>query len=155
MPILIVLIFSFILAVSVSFLRQRQLNYRLCGRIALAAMFLFAGVSHFVFDDGMVKMLPEFTPLRYLIIYLTGLIEIAFAFGFLRSQYSRLTGILAIAFLFCVFPANIYAAINSVEFGGNVNGVKYLLFRVPLQLFLIGWIWLASVSKSKDSQYPT
>lgn len=155
MPILIVLILTFIVAVSVSFFRQRQLNYRLCGRIALAAMFLFAGVSHFVFDDGMIKMLPEFIPLRYLIVYLTGLIEIAFAFGFLQSKYSRLTGILAIAFLICVFPANIYAAINSVEFGGNVNGAKYLLFRVPLQLFLIGWIWLASVSKSKDSQYPT
>ncbi|MGB6298934.1 MAG: hypothetical protein WBF90_22530 [Rivularia sp. (in: cyanobacteria)] len=126
MPILIVLILTFIVAVSVSFFRQRQLNYRLYGRIALAAMFLFAGVSHFVFDDGMIKMLPEFIPLRYLIVYLTGLIEIAFAFGFLQSKYSRLTGILAIAFLICVFPANIYAAINSVEFGGNVNGVKYL-----------------------------
>ena len=155
MPILIVLLFSFITAISVSFFRQRQLNYRLCGRIALAAMFIFAGVSHFILDDGMVKMLPDFIPLRYSIVYLTGLVEIAFAWGFLQSKYSRLTGILAIAFLLFVFPANIYAAINSVEFGGNVNGVKYLLFRVPLQLFLIGWIWLASVSKSKDSQYPT
>ena len=116
-------------------------------------MFLFTGVSHFVFDDGIVKMLPEIIPLRYLIIYLTGLIEIAFVFGFLQRKYFRLTGILAIAFLICVFPANVYAAINSVEFGGNVNGVKYLLFRVPLQLFLITWIWLAAVSKSKGKQY--
>ena len=149
MPILIVLLLTFTIAILVSFFRQQQINYRLCGRIALAAMFLFAGVSHFVLDDGMVKMLPEFIPLRYFIIYLTGLIEIAFALGFLQRKYYQWTGILAIAFLMCVFPANIYAAINSVEFGGNVNGVRYLLFRVPLQLFLIVWIWWASVNQSK------
>ena len=155
MPILIVLLLTFIIAIAVSFLSQRRLHYRLCAQIAISAMFLFAGISHFLLHDVMVKMLPEFMPLKYFIIYLTGLIEIVFAFGFLQNKYSRLTGILAIAFLICVFPANIYAAINSIEFGGNVNGIAYLLFRIPLQLFLIGWIWLASISKSKNGQYPT
>ena len=70
----------------------------------------------------MVKMLPEFLPLRYFIIYLTGLIEIALGFGLLPEKSSRLTGILAIAFLIAVFPANVYAAINSVKFSGNIHG---------------------------------
>ncbi|WP_200862398.1 hypothetical protein ACF3DV_15800 [Chlorogloeopsis fritschii PCC 9212] len=34
---------------------------------------------------------------------------------------------------------------NSVDFGGNVYGPIYLLFRVPLQVFLIGWAWIVAV----------
>ncbi len=97
----------------------------------------------------MVNMLPEFLPFRYVIIYVTGLIEIAFSLGFLLPQYIRLTGILAVAFLIAVFPSNVYAALNAVDFGGNVTGPIYLLFRVPMQVFLIAWVWVSSVQKSK------
>ncbi|WP_250124679.1 hypothetical protein [Chroococcidiopsis sp. CCMEE 29] len=147
MATLIVLLSTFAFAVLIRFFffSQQPLNYRLCGRIALAAMFLFTEISHFVMDDGMVQMLPAFMPLRYFIIYLTGVLELLFAVGLLLPNYSRLTGILVTAFLICVFPSNVYAALNSVDFGGNVNGPMYLLFRAPLQLFLIGWTWIVAV----------
>jgi uncharacterized membrane protein len=147
MATLIVLLSTFAFAVLIRFFffSQQPINYRLCGRIALAAMFLFTGISHFVMDDGMVQMLPAFMPLRYFIIYLTGVLELLFAVGLLLPNYSRLTGILVTAFLICVFPSNVYAALNSVDFGGNVNGPMYLLFRAPLQLFLIGWTWIVAV----------
>lgn len=149
MAVLIVLLLTFMMAVLVSWLRQEPVNYRLCARIALAVMFMFAGVSHFVLEDGMVKMLPKFLPLRSLIIYVTGLMEIGFGFGLLHGKYSRWTGILAIIFLMGVFPVNVYAAINAVEFGGNINGSKYLLFRSPLQLLLMVWTWWAAVRQRK------
>lgn len=147
MAILIVLLatFAFAILIRLVFFNRQLINYRLCGRIALAVMFLFAGISHFLLDDGMVQMLPEFVPFRYFIIYVTGILELFFAVGLLFPKYSRLTGILAIAFLICVFPSNVYAAVNSVNFGGNVNGPIYLLFRVPLQVFLIGWTWIMAV----------
>jgi len=137
--------FAFAILIRLVFFSQQPINYRLCGRIALAAMFLFTGVSHFLLDDGMVQMLPEFVPLRYFIIYATGMLELFFAVGLLLPKYSRLTGICVIAFLICVFPSNVYAALNSVDFGGHVNGPIYLLFRVPLQVFLIGWAWIVAV----------
>ncbi|WP_143755415.1 DoxX family protein [Gloeocapsopsis sp. IPPAS B-1203] len=140
--------FAFAILVRFVFFHKQSIGYRLCGRTALAAMFLFTGISHFLLDDGMVQMLPEFIPLRYFIIHVTGIIELLFAVGLLIPQYSRLTGILVIAFLICVFPSNIYAALNSVNFGGNVNGPIYLLFRVPLQVFLIGWTWIVAVQQS-------
>jgi uncharacterized membrane protein len=147
MATLIVLLatFAFAILIRLVFFRQQPINYRLCGRIALAGMFLFTGVSHFLLDDGMVQMLPEFVPFRYFIIYVTGIIELFFAVGLLLPQYYRLTGILVIAFLICVFPSNVYAALNSVDFGGNAYGPIYLLFRVPLQVFLIGWAWIVAV----------
>lgn len=66
--------FAFAILVRLIFFNQQPINYRLCGRIALAAMLLFAGISHFLLDDGMVQMLPNFVPFRYLIIYITGII---------------------------------------------------------------------------------
>lgn len=62
-------------------------------------MFILAGISPFGLADGMVAMLPEFVPFRYGIIYVTGLIEIALAVGFLFTSTIRITGMLAIAFL--------------------------------------------------------
>jgi uncharacterized membrane protein len=149
MAVLIVLLVTFALSVLARRIRSQPANYRACGRIALSIMFLFAGISHFWLADGMVKMLPEFFPFRTQIIYITGLIEIAFALGFLLPQSLRLTGILAIAFLIAVFPSNVYAAVNAIDFGGNGAGPAYLLFRVPMQIFLIGWVWVSSVQKSK------
>jgi uncharacterized membrane protein len=147
MAVLIVLLATFALAVLTRRIRSQSVNYRLCGQIALSAMFLFAGISHFLLADGMVNMLPEFLPLRYEIIYVTGLMEIALAMGFLFSHSVRLTGILTIAFLIAVFPSNIYAALNAVAFGGNVAGPVYLLFRVPMQILLIIWVWTSSIKK--------
>jgi uncharacterized membrane protein len=145
MAVFIVLLATFTLFLLIRRIRSQSANYRVCGRIALSAMFLFAGISHFWLANGMVKMLPEFLPFRYGIIYFTGLIEIAFSLGFLLPQYFQLTGILTIAFLIAVFPSNVYAALNAVDFGGNVAGPIYLLFRVPMQLFLMAWVWVSSV----------
>lgn len=146
MATLIVLLSTFAFAVLLRFFffSQHPINYRLCGRIALATMF-FTGTSHFTLSDGMVQMLPPHIPMRYFIIYLTGVLELLFAVGLMLPNYFRLTGILVIVFLICVFPSNVYAALNSVDFSGNVNGPIYLLFRVPLQLFLIGWTWIVAV----------
>lgn len=153
MAALIILLAAFasIILIRHFFFSQQPINYRLCGRIALAAMFLFTGVSHFLLDDGMVQMLPEFVPLRYSIVYVTGIVELLFAVGLLLPKYSRLTGILAIVFLICVFPSNVYAALNSVDFGGHINGPIYLLFRVPLQIFLIGWSWIMAVRQPTEA----
>lgn len=145
MVVLIVLLAVFGLVVAIQAIRRQSINSRVAGCIALAAMFLFTGTSHFGLADDMVLMLPDWVPWRYPIIYITGVMELAMGVGLLWKLAQRFTGVVAILFLLCVFPANIYAALNSVEFGGNVHGPRYLLFRVPLQIFLIGWIWFAAV----------
>jgi uncharacterized membrane protein len=150
MAVLVVLLATFAFAVLIQRIRSQSVNYDFCGRIALSAMFLFAGISHFLLADGMVNMLPPFLSFRYEIIYVSGLMEIALAMGFLFPHSVRLTGILAIAFLIAVFPSNVYAAINAVEFGGNRAGSIYLLFRVPMQVFLTAWVWIFAVWKGKQ-----
>jgi uncharacterized membrane protein len=135
MAVLIVLWATFAIAVLAKQGLSKPMTYRRCGQIAIAAMFVFAGLSHFGLADGMVAMLPEFVPFRYGIIYVTGLIEIGLAGGLLWPPTVAIAGMLAIAFLIAVFPANIYAAINSVDFGGNSAAPPIYSFECPCRFF--------------------
>lgn len=142
-------------------LRTDKLNIPFLGRFAMSCMFVFTGIAHFPFADGMAQMLPDFVPFRMELIYLTGILEILGAIGLLIGKYSKLVGILLIIFLIAILPANIYAALNHIDpLTGETNGSgpEYLFFRVPLQLFFIGWIYLsavksyATIKSSSESQ---
>ena len=151
MVVLVVLLSVFV--VTWGILTIAQCPNRICtaGCIAFAALFLFTEVNHFGLADAMVKMLPEWVPGRYAIIYITGLIEIVLGLGVLRLSSRRISGLVTLAFLICVFPSNIYAALNSVDFGSNVNGSHYLSFRIPLQIFLLLWVWFMAIRRPQHS----
>jgi uncharacterized membrane protein len=92
----------------------------------------------------MAMMLPEIVPAREEIIVTTGIFEIAAAIGILINSISRLTGILLIIFFIAILPANIYASIKNVNIEKGTydgNTIQYLWFRIPLQLFFIGWVY--------------
>ncbi len=111
------------------------------GCLALSVMFLFTGAFHFLIEEKLILLIPEFIPLRLELVYLSGIIELIFAGGFLFPKTRTLTGKMSIIFLILVFPGNVYGAIQHVELGGHVYGPVYLFFRLPLQVFLIYWIF--------------
>jgi uncharacterized membrane protein len=76
--------------------------------------------------------------------YATGVFELLAAVAILITPLSRDVGLAICAFLLLILPSNIYAAFQRVDFGGHAAGPMYLLVRIPLQLFLIGWVyWFA------------
>ena len=89
----------------------------------------------------MVAMLPDFVPFKQAVVYGTGIFEFAAAIGLLMNKYSRLTSILLIIFFICILPANILGSIERVKLGGMEYGPAYLFFRIPLQMFFIGWTY--------------
>ena len=103
--------------------------------------FLFFALGHFVQTEEMIRLLPEFVPLRRELVWLTGIAEIGIALGLAVPATRRLAGAAALVVLVLFFPANIYGALTSADFGGHAQGPAYLLIRVPLQLFLLGWTW--------------
>lgn len=114
------------------------------GRIGVALVFAFTGVGHFIKTSAMIQMLPASVPMRVPIVYASGVFELLASVAILIPSASRQTGILLCIFLLLILPSNIYAAVQRVDFGGHGAGPIYLLVRVPLQLFLIGWIyWFA------------
>jgi uncharacterized membrane protein len=122
-----------------------NLQEPLRGRIGIALVFAFTAIGHFVKTSEMTRMLPPSVPMRVPLIYVTGVFELLAAVTILVPSLSRYTGIALCIFLLLVLPSNIYAAFQRVDFGGHAAGPAYLLVRVPLQLFLIGWIyWFAA-----------
>ncbi|MBB6235897.1 putative membrane protein [Pedobacter sp. AK013] len=123
---------------------KSEIDYYLSGKIALSAMLLFTSLGHFMFTQGMSKMLPDFIPFRIPLIYVTGFIEIAAAIGIFVSGLRHTTGVLLILFLILTMPANIYAAMKHLNYEtGNFDGkgISYLWFRVPFQALLISWTY--------------
>ncbi len=92
----------------------------------------------------MASMLPPAVPYRIELIYITGVLELFGAIGVWIPGLTRLTGVCLILMLVGIVPANVYSAINHVEFGGHGSGPGYLLIRVPFQLFVIWWTFFAT-----------
>ena len=144
----IVLISTFIISLITLKLLRRKYLFALSGRIAMAAMLLLTAGAHFGFDKGMAMMIPGFIPYKLELVYLTGIIEAVAAIGLLIAKYQYKTAWFLVAFFILLLPFNIYACLNHVNietatFDGD--DVNYLWFRVPLQVFFIGWVYLSAI----------
>lgn len=124
-----------------------RVNASRAGQISLALLFLFTGLGHFAETEQMAKMLPPELPGRTAVILVSGLIEWMLAFALLTPRYAFVGGVAAIVFLVVVFPGNVYAALNRVDFGGHGAGPVYLWVRAPFQVLLIVWAYVFAVRR--------
>jgi len=114
------------------------------GVVGLSMAFFFFGIGHFIMTEEMTRMLPEWLPNKVTLVYLTGGLEFTLALALLAPALRRVAGYICVLALVIFFPANVYAAINHVDFGGHAWGPIYLVVRAPLQMLLIGWTyWFA------------
>jgi uncharacterized membrane protein len=141
------IVILFLLWVPFLLLRFAGVPARLRGRISLALVFAFTAAGHFLKTREMATMLPAWVPNREAWIQFTGFVEYLGAVALLVPSLSRIAGICLCLFLVAVFPANVFAAVNRVEFGGHGAGPLYLAVRLPLQLLLIGWAYWFAVRK--------
>lgn len=132
------------------FVLGRRLGLSFIGRASMAVMLIVTGISHFTSTDEMVAMMPDFMPAKREMIYFTGVCELAAVVGLLWEKTARLASILLIVFFVLVLPANIAGSLKSVNFGGMEFGPMYLLFRVPLQIFFIWWVWYFGIRLARD-----
>ncbi len=114
-------------------------------RVGLSLFFAFTALGHFVRTEEMAAMLPPSVPYRVELIHLTGVLELMGAAGVWVPRLRRLTGICLILMLIAILPANVYSAVNRVDFGGHGMGPAYLLVRVPFQMFVIWWAYFSAV----------
>lgn len=142
---LLLLTGPFLVVSLLSYLSPRfNLRFSTRARVGLSLFFLFTGIGHFIRTEPMAAMLPPSVPYRVELIYLTGVFELLGAVGVWIPKLMKITGVCLILMMLAVLPANIYSAFNHVEFGGHQYGPLYLLVRVPFQLFVIAWIYVAT-----------
>ena len=112
--------------------------------LVLALFFFFAGILHFVEVDSFAAIVPPLLPFPKVIVWVTGLMEIAFAIGLLVPKYRKLSGLWLAPFLLAVLPANSYMAMYNIPMGETTASPTVLWVRVVLQFPLIALILWAS-----------
>ena len=146
------MLFLFVLVASYAALwpfTRTALTVRERSRIALALGMAVAGVSHLANPLPFVQHLPTWVPERYLIVFVSGLIEIAFGAALLAPARVRpLVGAGLAAYFVAVFPGNLYVALAGVDVVGQPGGI-YPWLRLPLQAV---FIWLALWSTGATSR---
>lgn len=109
-------------------------------RFALATMFVFTAVSHFApMRRDLIAMVPPGFPRPDLMVFFTGIMEVAGAAGLLFESTRFWAACGLILLLVAMLPANVSAARRRIELRGR--RVTPLWIRVPMQVLLIVWAW--------------
>lgn len=109
-------------------------------RVALAAMFFVTAASHFApMKKDLIAMVPSALPRPDLLVFATGLAELAGAIGLLISPLTYWAACGLILLLVLMLPANISAARRGIPLRGRAPTPLWL--RVPMQLLFIAWTW--------------
>ena len=112
-------------------------------RYALAAMFVFTGVTHFTpIKHDMARMIPSVFPrndAHRLYHWCTGNFRRG---GLLIPRFCSLAGICLITLLIGMFCANVNAALKGVTLRGKPPTALWL--RTPMQILFVGLIWWSS-----------
>ena len=113
--------------------------------IFLSALFVFAGIMHFVIPLAYVAITPRWVPYALPAVYLSGVAEIAGGLTLLVPGLRKAAGIGLIALLIAVFPANIQMLSTAIASSAPTFYQTLLFLRLPLQPLLIAWVYRSAV----------
>ncbi|WP_353719674.1 hypothetical protein [Dyadobacter sp. 676] len=148
MAVLIVLIVSFLASLGITWAASGEPATILSGNIAMCIMLQFTALGHFKFPQGIRMMIPPFVPFKKATVFITGLLEIAAGIALLFPAMRHPAGVFLVLFFIALLPANVYAAMHRLDYQKATydgKGPAYLWFRIPMQLFLIAWVWYFSI----------
>ena len=107
-----------------------------------AIFFIVAGIGHFVKPEMYLKIMPPYFPAPSLLVFISGVAEIAGGIGLLIRPLRRAAGWGLIALLIAVFPANIYMLQHPDLFQIS----PWILWaRLPFQIVFIAWVWFVGI----------
>lgn len=115
----------------------------------IATFFVIAGVAHFASPTTFSPLVPDYLPWHLLLVYISGLAEIAGGTGICFKRTRRLAGWVLIALLVAVFPANIHMLVNDVPLNGKQVPEWIYWIRLPLQGVLMAWIYACCIVKKR------
>jgi uncharacterized membrane protein len=123
-------------------------------RWVLAGLMISAGVLHFTAERFFSQIVPPFLPAARLLVWVSGVFEIALGLMLLVPRTRRLAGLGLVALYIAVFPANIYMAVENVQLHGMPSWYEQpsplaLWLRLPLQVVLILWaLWVSKPARN-------
>ncbi|MCH6199531.1 DoxX family protein [Aquiflexum sp. LQ15W] len=113
----------------------------------LVAFYLFMGSMHFINPNQYFAMMPSWLPSPTLLIYLSGVVEIALAVLLIpvktRPYSAKIIIVMLLVFFFAIhIPQSIdYYQIDHPDFVAS-------MIRLPVQFLFIAWAWLFTKKSS-------
>ncbi len=123
-------------------------------RLALATLFVTAGLAHFIAPRFFIEIVPPALPNPPLLVALSGMAEIAGGIGLLVPALRRAAAVGLILLLVAVFPANIQMLRRWLAEGGGGWYELALWLRLPLQALLIWWVARFGASRRPQPDAP-
>ena len=114
-------------------------QFKALARYLLGALFIAAGINHFVNTAIYVSIMPPYLPWHLELVYISGVAEIALGFLLLIQRYALWAGWGIIVLCVAVFPANLHMAMHA-ELYPSLPALA-LWLRLPAQGILIAWAW--------------
>jgi uncharacterized membrane protein len=106
---------------------------------AIAALFTGAGLAHFLWPDVFVRLVPPYLPRPVLLVYVSGVAEVAGGLGVLVPGVRVYAGWGLILLLCAVLPVHVYMARHPDAF--SRIPLWALVARIPLQFVLAAWVY--------------
>lgn len=113
-------------------------------RAILAAVFIAAGILHFLLVDFYAGIVPDWLPAHRLLVMVSGVAEIAGGVGLLLQRTRRAAGWGLLLLLAAVWPANFQMFFAARTEDAPFIEQAILLARLPLQLVIAWWVWRAA-----------
>ena len=106
---------------------------------AMAAMYAFAGLMHFVKPRAYMRIMPDYLPRHRDLVYLSGAGEIILAAGLCLEETKNLSLIGIILMLGVFLLVHFYMLRGKKEGAGIPRFI--LILRIPLQFGLMYWAY--------------
>lgn len=107
--------------------------------IGMAAMYIIAGLMHFVKPKTYIRIMPKYLPNHKALVYVSGLAEIALGIALCipLTKNFAIYGIVAMLLVFLL--VHFYMLSGEKASAGIPKWI--LILRIPLQFGLIYWAW--------------
>jgi uncharacterized membrane protein len=105
----------------------------------MAAIYVFAGIMHFVKPKMYLRIMPDYLPNHKLLVFLSGLAEILLGIA-LCFEETRTLAVYNIIAMLAIFLLVHFYMLSSKKAGAGIP--KWILIlRLPLQFVLMAWAY--------------
>lgn len=120
--------------------------------LVTAGLFVVAGGLHFVIPKFYLAIMPAWLPSPLMLVYVSGVLEMAGAIGLLLPATRTLAAVGLILLLAAVFPANVEMLRLASARGASPLFITACWIRLPLQPLLMWWVWRVTQSANDLSR---
>lgn len=107
---------------------------------AMAALYLVAGLAHFIFPRIYLRIMPRYLPYPKFLVFLSGMAEMVLGLGLCFQVTRNLSAYGIIAMLIVFLTVHFYMLSGKKEAAGIPKWI--LILRIPLQFVLMYWAYV-------------